>query len=538
MLKLIHLPGTLLSKASLAGALFTALALKTGLLLTNAVPFNGDEAVVGLMARHIFQGARPVFFYGQAYMGSLDAWLVAGAFRFFGEGVLAIRIVQIGLYLSYLATVWLLAGVFFNDPMARHIAVWLAAVPSVLVTTYSTASLGGYGEILLLGNLILWLGYQVTLGGWQGKRLAWLALGFIGGIAFWVHGLAVVYLAPVALLVLRKMQLRRLAYPGFCVAAFLVGSSPWWLYNLTTSGKALQALAQAQGFTSSPLERLAGMLLLGFPAVLNLRFPWSPVYAPWPVLLAGIMIYAALSLFWWHTWRTHRPVLAPGSGFLLGMMCLTMLGVFLGSGYGIDATGRYLLPLALPIVLGLAGFCTDIWRRKATLGMALVAAILLVNGLETARAAASPSKMTTQFDPITRFDNRYDAELIDFLRSQGELRGYTNYWVSFRLAFLSGEEIIYQAALPYKADLSFAATDNRYPAYGDTIASDMQRAYITTLNPLLDACLSREFARLGVAYTETQVGDYHVFHHLTQTVPVEALDCRRYVSKTGNLNRR
>ena len=40
-------------------------------------PFNADEAIVALMARHINQGNIPVFFYGQAYMGSLDAMLVS-----------------------------------------------------------------------------------------------------------------------------------------------------------------------------------------------------------------------------------------------------------------------------------------------------------------------------------------------------------------------------------------------------------------------------------------------------------------------------
>jgi hypothetical protein len=37
------------------------------------LPFNSDEAIVGLMARHMLQGERPLFFYGQAYLGSLDA---------------------------------------------------------------------------------------------------------------------------------------------------------------------------------------------------------------------------------------------------------------------------------------------------------------------------------------------------------------------------------------------------------------------------------------------------------------------------------
>src|SRR6266851_2035799 len=66
-------------------------------LAAGVVPFNADEAIVGLMARHILQGERPVFFYGQAYLGSLDAWLVAGAFAIFGESVWPIRLVQIVL---------------------------------------------------------------------------------------------------------------------------------------------------------------------------------------------------------------------------------------------------------------------------------------------------------------------------------------------------------------------------------------------------------------------------------------------------------
>ncbi len=58
-------------------AALLAIGLKAALLAADVFPFNADESVVALMARHILQGARPAFFYGQAYMGSLDAVLVA-----------------------------------------------------------------------------------------------------------------------------------------------------------------------------------------------------------------------------------------------------------------------------------------------------------------------------------------------------------------------------------------------------------------------------------------------------------------------------
>src|SRR5512137_667209 len=86
-----------------------SVALKTALLAANTVPFNSDEAIVALMARHILQGERPAFFYGQAYMGSLDAYLIAGAFAFMGESVLAVRVVQVVLFLAVLLTAWRVA---------------------------------------------------------------------------------------------------------------------------------------------------------------------------------------------------------------------------------------------------------------------------------------------------------------------------------------------------------------------------------------------------------------------------------------------
>src|SRR3972149_5366733 len=90
--------------AGLLMALALAVVLKALLLALDAFPFNADEAVVALMARHILQGERPVFFYGQAYLGSTDAWLIAGAFLIFGQRVIAIRIAQSVLYLGTIVT--------------------------------------------------------------------------------------------------------------------------------------------------------------------------------------------------------------------------------------------------------------------------------------------------------------------------------------------------------------------------------------------------------------------------------------------------
>ena len=85
-------------QSGILGVLLLGLAWKMVLISQNAFPFNADEAIVGLMGRHILMGERPIFFYGQAYMGSLDAFLVALGFYLFGINIQVIRFLQILLF--------------------------------------------------------------------------------------------------------------------------------------------------------------------------------------------------------------------------------------------------------------------------------------------------------------------------------------------------------------------------------------------------------------------------------------------------------
>ena len=129
-------------------ALLLASGLKIGLLVQGVVPFNSDEAVVALMARHILAGERPVFFYGQAYMGSLDAWFVAGGFALLGEHFWVIRLIQGLLYLMVLVSTAALGRKVLGSNRAGDLTALFLAVPAVNVTLYTTVSLGGYGEAL------------------------------------------------------------------------------------------------------------------------------------------------------------------------------------------------------------------------------------------------------------------------------------------------------------------------------------------------------------------------------------------------------
>ena len=52
--------------------------------------FDADQAVVGLMAKHLIEGrAFPLFFYGQQYLLGVESWLVAPFFLIGGVSIVA-----------------------------------------------------------------------------------------------------------------------------------------------------------------------------------------------------------------------------------------------------------------------------------------------------------------------------------------------------------------------------------------------------------------------------------------------------------------
>ena len=60
-----------------------------------------DEAVTGNMALHILKGEPQLFFWGQPYMGALEAYLASSLFFLFGPSALTLHLTNIhGLRLS------------------------------------------------------------------------------------------------------------------------------------------------------------------------------------------------------------------------------------------------------------------------------------------------------------------------------------------------------------------------------------------------------------------------------------------------------
>src|SRR4026209_1875194 len=70
-------------------------------LLRPETYFDSDQAIVGLMAKHLSElRAFPVFLYGQTYMLGVEAWLAAPLFLLCGVSATVLRLPLLAMNLA------------------------------------------------------------------------------------------------------------------------------------------------------------------------------------------------------------------------------------------------------------------------------------------------------------------------------------------------------------------------------------------------------------------------------------------------------
>jgi hypothetical protein len=202
---------------------------------------------------------------------------------------------------------------------------------------------------------------------------------------------------------------------------------------------------------------------------------------------------------------------------LLAGVMLTLLLGFILTPFGADPSGRYFVPLVVPLSLFAAAMIVELRNNYGVLAYGLVVLLLIYHSWGTIQSALRfPPGITTQFYAPSQVDQRSLPDLMAFLRQHGETYGYTNYWVAYPLAFLSNEELIYLPSLPYHLDFRHTSRDDRYSPYRDQVAQ-------TTKHPALNDRLRQQFAAYGLTWQEAQIGDFTVFYALSTPLRPEQL---------------
>ena len=120
------------------------------------VRFDADQAVVGLMAKHISEGrAFPVFFYGQSYLLALEAYMAAPLMWLLGptEGALKLPALAVNLT-AILLLVWLACRDLGLRPWLAAVCVLPLTLPPV-VPASRLIDAGGHGWPLCYA-VVLW----------------------------------------------------------------------------------------------------------------------------------------------------------------------------------------------------------------------------------------------------------------------------------------------------------------------------------------------------------------------------------------------
>lgn len=438
--------------------------------------FDSDQAIVGLMAKHLIEGrAFPLFYYGQNYMLGVEAWLAAPVFLVAGASVTALKL---PLLAANLLVALLLLRVFEREVGLRPA---LAAVPSlffVLPAPSTAAHLltanGGSVEPLAWA-LLLWLTRtRPTLGG------------VLFAIAFLQREFALYALA--ALLAVEAWQGALFTRAGIHLrlAMLRMAAGVWlfaqWLKTLSSAlgpGTTAADLIRPRDNIAILVERVcldvqtvpAGLGALvtdhwpalfgarpqplmegGIDSALSQGAPWS-----W-ILLAAIALTAAggatVRLAADRKWRAEYDACL----YLVLVGACSCIGYILGRCGQLDLMRYELLSLVGAAGLG-AWFLRTARARAVALGWtAAVCAFAAI-------AAVSHARLLAEY--VSRPPVGAKQIIVEQLEARGIKYATSDYWLAYALTFLTNERVIVASEDVVRiAEYQRVVTEHRAEAYG------------------------------------------------------------------------
>ena len=162
---------------------------------------DSDEAVVGLMAKHILDGRPPVFYWGQSYGGTPEIAVDAVFRRFFGSSLVVLRLPSLiyGVLAAFL--LWKVASALLprRQAIVATAAFWLSPM---LLIDYASREMLFYTPTLVVGLGMLLLAVRFV----EHPDVMWrpALFWFLGGLGFWM-GANIAYFALPALIYVRAV---------------------------------------------------------------------------------------------------------------------------------------------------------------------------------------------------------------------------------------------------------------------------------------------------------------------------------------------
>jgi hypothetical protein len=412
--------------------------------------FDADQAVVGLMAKHLADGrAFPLFYYGQHYMLAVEPWLAAPLFALFGASIAALKLPLLGLNIAVAGLLlWILVKRIGLQPLEAILISLFFIVPPPLVSARLVEAQGSNIEPLLY-VLVLWL-----------LRRRPIAFGLFAGVAFLHREFAAYPIAAVLLLdVLTGRAFSRqrgrdylTSWGMFALVEVVVSVlktkadllGPGTAGTLNLGGLDAQVSTWGGFVCWTPSELAWNLRWLSYEN-LGMMFnyrpdflgpdDWRPTPAghSWIAVALGFMI-AVAGVEIVRRWRRIDPERREFGAYLVIVSAASAFAyAVLGCHVRDLSLIRYtLLTLYFPtglLVLFLAAK-PPAWRRAMVLGVVVLWAT--VSMMDNARFLAA----YLHRPPVSPA-----RDLVDFLERQGVRYGRGTYWVAYQIDFLSRERL-------------------------------------------------------------------------------------------------
>lgn len=560
---------------AVGGALIVAIALRLALVLAGWPGTDSDDATMGLMARHIqSHGEFPIFFWGQAYMGALEAYVAAFFFALFGASVATLKLSLILLYALFLLVMYFLLKLLFSQRWALVGLVFLSlSSPAVLYLLLN--AYGGYLETLLFGALLILVTCHLLRAGSPPGRprlrrwLLFAAWGLVAGLGIYSDLLIApfVLFTGLALILLVRRDLLSRAGLLLCLC-FLLGVSPWIIYVATTSSPdAAKSFLQHQpssrqtaipgtsaaappSLTTAVEAHLLGAVVVAIPNMtsgMNLcplaeQDAWPPTHwseqpsvqpcvAIRGVWGAGVLVLLLLVVAWesvrlrrlmrvtlakWSGEERARAVRAAGRLLAVAAPLLTV-ALFMASSASATSPwiyARYLVTLLIAFPVLLASVGERITMRLPADGAR--ARSLRRAGIIAALALVivlqAPGVVATVGAVQAQQKvNAQQMDLVQRLIARGDRAVYTEFWTCYRTAFLSDEQVVCSVVAS-----DYTPKPNRYPPWDKTVRAAKAPAFVFPLH----SPQARNFPALarqqGWRYGTISVDDQWVIFEVTQ----------------------
>jgi hypothetical protein len=482
----------LLAKVAIA---VTVAALVLGLVLRLwylfHVPTNSDEAIVGLMANDILHGHFSAFYWGQAYGGG-EAYVVAGMFAIFGHSAVVLGLSAVVLSATAAILTWRAARRLVSSPGLAALTgalVWL--VPDAAISN-STREYGFRGVTMVCGLACLLLALRLL----DGSR-SWAdvcGIGLFAGLGWWSSPEIAYFLLPAGLVTagaVAKSNIPMRSWVARAVAAaaaFVVGALPWIWANANSGLASLRLSSFPNGATTSYNTGFWGRLSvfgrLSMPIELNLRrlgtgtFLFGGTGAGLRHALGVAVTVAVIAIA---AFATVLCAIRGGRWLALALSVAAFPFLFAAQpGTWFWADGRYIVflgpLLALSVVSGIEEAVHRLSVRRARSPSSSGLAAIVMSAVVTAGIVLSVFAIAgdnqTSVRTLTSGWSEPDGPVttaVASLHAAGVHDGFADYWVAYKLDFLSNQDMTFSTA---------RGEVNRHKAFDRGVDTASEQAWI------------------------------------------------------------